>query len=184
MTSHNRVAFLAADGVEQIEHDVPWRALTAASFRPELVSMSSGQITAFTFPEPTGTYQVHRTFDHVSADEYVAVVIPGGTASPDLLRNDAEAVAFVRSASALNLPIAAICHAPWLLIEAGLAPGRRFTSWPSLATDIRNAGGDWEDQPVVIDHNIITSRGPEDLEAFCRAITTALLDRRWRRAQG
>lgn len=169
-----RVAFLAADGVEQIEHETPWRALVDQGAQPELLSFAPGHVQAFTFPEPGHRFAVDRTVTEATVDDYTGLVIPGGTASPDLLRASKETVAFVRAIHARGLPVAAICHAPWLLIEAGLARGRRLTSWPTLATDIRNAGGDWLDEEVVVDRGVITSRGPADLSAFCDAVITAL----------
>ena len=169
-----RVAFLAADGVEQVEHETPWRALVDQGALPELLSFAPGHVQAFTFPEPGAQFVVDRTVNEASVDDYAGLVIPGGTASPDLLRENPETVDFVRAVHSRDLPVAAICHAPWLLIEAGLARGRRLTSWPSIATDIRNAGGDWIDKEVVIDRGVITSRGPADLAAFCEATITAL----------
>lgn len=162
-----RVAFLATDGVEQVELTEPWHALEDAGAEPVLVSLEPGTIQGFEHHEPGDEFPVDRTVADASADEFDALVLPGGVHNPDRLRTDDAAVAFVRSFAEAGKPIGAICHGPWLLVEAGLADGHTLTSYPSLQTDIRNAGGSWVDRDVVVDEGIVTSRTPDDLPAFC-----------------
>jgi protease I len=163
-----RVAFLAADMVEQIELTEPWKAVEQAGGTPELVSLQEGEIQGFDHFEPADTFKVDRTVEEASADDYDALVLPGGVGNPDQLRVDENAVGFVRDFFDAGKPVAAICHAPWTLIEAGAARGRRLTSWPSLQTDLRNAGADWVDEEVVVDNGLVTSRKPDDIPAFNR----------------
>ena len=162
-----RIAFLATDGVEQVELTEPWHAVEDAGGTPVLVSDHTGTIQGFEHTEPADEFQVDADVHQVSADEFDALVLPGGVQNPDTLRTDHDAVEFVRGFAEAGKPIGAICHGPWLLVEAGLADGHELTSWPSLETDIRNAGGMWLDRPVVVDEGIITSRKPDDLPAFC-----------------
>jgi protease I len=161
-----RVAFLAADMVEQIELTEPWKAVEQAGGTPELVSLEEGEIRGFNHFDPADTFKVDRTVEEASADDYDALVLPGGVGNPDQLRVDENAVAFVRDFFEQGKPVAAICHAPWTLIEAGAARGRKLTSWPSLQTDLRNAGADWVDEEVVVDNGLVTSRKPDDIPAF------------------
>jgi deglycase len=161
-----RVAFLAADMVEQIELTEPWKAVEQAGGTPELVSLGEGEIQGFNHFDVADTFKVDRTVEEASADDYDALVLPGGVGNPDQLRVDENAVGFVRGFFEQGKPVAAICHAPWTLIEAGAARGRRLTSWPSLQTDLRNAGADWVDEEVVVDNGLVTSRKPDDLPAF------------------
>ncbi|HET6394946.1 MAG TPA: type 1 glutamine amidotransferase domain-containing protein [Blastococcus sp.] len=165
-----KVAVLATDGVEQVELDRPWQALEEAGAEPELVSLESGTITAYDHIDKGGTKKVDAVVSSADPDGYAALVLPGGVINGDFVRADSDAVAFVTSFFDAGKPVAAICHAPWVLIEAGVVKGRRMTSWPSLQTDLRNAGADWVDEEVVVDGNLITSRNPDDLDAFSAAI--------------
>ncbi|MEU2183341.1 type 1 glutamine amidotransferase domain-containing protein [Streptomyces thermolilacinus] len=172
-----RIAFLTApEGVEQVELTQPWQAVTDAGDSPELVSTKPGEVQAFNHLDKADTFPVDRTVGEVSPDGYDALVLPGGVANPDALRMDEKAVAFVHGFFEAGKPVAAICHAPWTLVEADVLRGRRLTSWPSLRTDIRNAGGEWVDEQVVVSHDgsgstLVTSRKPDDLRAFCEAFT-------------
>lgn len=170
-----RVAFLvAAEGIEQVELTDPWVAVERAGHVPVLVSPESGTVQAFDHLDKADTFDVDVTVADASVDDYAALVLPGGVANPDALRTDEQAVAFVRSFVESGKPVAAICHAPWTLVEADVVRGRTMTSWPSLRTDLRNAGATWQDEEVVVDGNLITSRNPDDLPAFSRALTEAL----------
>jgi protease I len=168
--SGRRVAVVATDGVEQVELDEPWQALVEAGAEPTLVAMATGSITAYDHIEPGETRTVDVTLADADPDTYDALVLPGGVINGDFVRADADAVAFVTAFFDADKPVAAICHAPWVLIEAGVVRGRRMTSWPSLQTDLRNAGADWVDEEVVVDGNLTTSRNPDDLPAFTKAI--------------
>jgi protease I len=165
-----RVAFLAADMVEQVELTEPWKAIEQAGGTPELVSLEEGEIQAFNHYDKADTFKVDRTVDEVTADDYDALVQPGGVGNPDTLRMDENAVRFVRDLIEAGKPAAVICHGPWVLVEADVVRGRTLTSFPSLKTDIRNAGGSWVDEEVVNDDGIITSRNPDDLPAFCKTL--------------
>ena len=167
-----KVAMLATDGVEQVEMTEPWKALERAGAQVHLVSLKAGRIQGFNHLDKGDTFDVAVTVEKANASDYVALVLPGGVANPDALRTNARAVAFVREFMEADKPVAAICHAPWLLIEADAVRGRTLTSWPSLKTDIRNAGGDWVDKAVQVDQRLITSRKPEDLPQFCQRIVT------------
>ena len=162
-----RVAILATDGFEQSELLVPREALIKAGAQADIVSLKAGDIQGMKHDEKGEKVRVDRTLDEARADDYQALVLPGGVANPDQLRVDEKAVDFVRTFVAQGKPIAAICHGPWTLIEAGGVRGRKVTSWPSLKTDLRNAGAEWVDQEVVVDNGLITSRKPDDLPAFC-----------------
>lgn len=166
-----RVAILAADGVERVELEDPRRALDDAGARTEVVSLESGEIRARDNDlEDAGTFAVDRVVAEVSPDDYDALLLPGGTVNPDKLRTDAAAVGFVRDFMESGKPVASICHGPWTLVEADVARGRRLTSWPSIRTDLRNAGAEVVDEEVVTDGNLTTSRSPDDLPAFCERI--------------
>ena len=168
-----RVAILAADGVERIELEEPRGALYGAGAASDLLSVHGGEIQARQADlVSAGTLPVDRLVSEARADEYDALLLPGGTVNPDGLRINADAVAFVKAFAASGRPVAAICHGPWTLLEAGAVRGRRLTSWPSLWTDLRNAGAEVLDQEVVIDSQFTTSRSPADLPAFCPAIIT------------
>lgn len=173
----HRIAILATDGVEQVELVEPRRALDAAGALTELVSLDSGTVQAFNHLEKGDTFPVDAVLGEVHAAQYDALFIPGGVANPDALRMDSRAVQFVREFMVGDKPVAAICHAAWLLVEADAVAGRTLTSWPSLQTDIRNAKGDWVDREVVIDDKLITSRKPEDLPAFNAAIVREFANR-------
>lgn len=162
-----RVAILATDGVEQVELTKPRDALHQAGARTDLINLKPGKIQGFNHLDKGDTFPVDRTVSEARVEDYDALVLPGGVANPDALRIDEKAVAFVRRFGESGKPIAAICHAPWTLIEAGIVRGRTLTSWPSLQTDIRNAGGNWVDRDVQVDGDLVTSRKPDDLPAFC-----------------
>ncbi|HEX4414015.1 MAG TPA: type 1 glutamine amidotransferase domain-containing protein [Lacipirellulaceae bacterium] len=165
--SGKRIAFLATDGVEQIELTEPWKAVKTAGAEPKLISLKSGQIQGYNHDKKADTFTVDKTIADVSADDYDGLVLPGGVANPDTLRTNEEAVDFVRDFFKQGKPVAAICHGPWMLVEADVVESRTLTSWPSLKTDIRNAGGNWIDEEVVVDEGLVTSRKPDDLKAFC-----------------
>lgn len=170
-----RVAILAADGVERVELEQPREALDRAGARTEVLSVDAGEIHARENDlDPAGTFSVDGLVAEAAVADYDALVLPGGTVNPDKLRVDQDAVAFVRDFVESGKPVAAICHGPWTLIEAGVATGRTLTSFPSIRTDLRNAGADVVDQDVVVDKNLITSRSPDDLSAFCDAIVSQL----------
>ena len=164
------VAVLATDGVEQVELTEPMAALRAAGAKVTLVSLAPGRIQGFNHLDKGDAFEVEATVDAVKATDFDALMLPGGVANPDALRMNAAAVEFVRDMAEMDRPIAAICHAPWLLVEAGLVKGRRLTSWPSLRTDIQNAGGEWVDEAVVVDQKLVTSRKPADIPAFNAAM--------------
>jgi protease I len=161
-----RVAFLATDMVEQVELTEPWKAVKEAGATPELVSLEEGEIQGFNHYDKADTFTVDRTVEEARADDYDALVIPGGVGNPDAMRADEDAVQFVRDFFDQGKPIGVICHGPWMLVEAGVVRGRKVTSWPSVQTDIRNAGGEWVDREVVVDNGLVTSRKPDDLPAF------------------
>jgi protease I len=161
-----RVAFLATDMVEQVELTEPWKAVEQAGATPELISLEEGEIQGFNHYDKADTFTVDRTVEEARADDYDALVIPGGVGNPDTMRTDENAVQFVRDFFEQNKPVGVICHGPWMLVEAGVVGGRKVTSWPSLQTDIRNAGGEWVDKQVVVDQGLVTSRKPDDLPAF------------------
>jgi protease I len=165
-----KVAVLATDGVEQVELERPWQVLEEAGAEPELVSLESGTITAFHHIDKGDTKKVDAVVSSADPDGYAGLVLPGGVINGDFLRADADAVAFVKAFFDTGKPVAAICHAAWVLAEADVVKGRRMTSWPSLQTDLRNAGAEWVDEEVVVDGNLITSRKPDDLDAFGAAI--------------
>ena len=171
-----RIALLLTDGVEQVEYTTPRDALQERGAETLLLSPKAkgDRIQGFDHLTPGESFRVDLSVSDASVADYAALVIPGGVANPDLMRLSAEAVAFVREFVDSGKPLAVICHGPWMLVEADRVRGRRLTSWPSLATDIRNAGGEWVDEPVVVDRNLITSRRPGDLEAFDAALTRAL----------
>ncbi|HWL39502.1 MAG TPA: type 1 glutamine amidotransferase domain-containing protein [Gemmatimonadaceae bacterium] len=169
-----KVAFLATDGVEQVELTAPWNALKQAGAEVTLVSDKPGQIQAMNHHEKGQSFPVDRSVAGASARDFDALVLPGGVANPDALRTNEDAVRLVREFMEADKPVAAICHAPWLLVEADAVRGRTITSWPSLETDIRNAGGAWVDKPVQLDQKLLTSRNPDDLPAFCAELVSLL----------
>jgi protease I len=165
-----RVAFLATDMVEQVELTEPWKAVEQAGGTPELVSLQDGEIQGFNHYDKADTFKVDKTVEEASVDDYDALVIPGGVGNPDTMRMDENAVEFTRQFFEQGKPVGVICHGPWMLVEAGVVRERTVTSWPSLRTDIRNAGGNWVDEEVVVDHGLVTSRKPDDLPAFNKKI--------------
>ena len=160
------VAFLATDGVEQVELTEPWKKVEDEGGTPRLVSLDSGEIQAFEHLDKADTFDVDEKVADASESDYDALVLPGGVANPDFLRADDDAVRFVRSFFEAQKPVAAICHGPWTLVEAGVVDGLRMTSYHSIKTDIRNAGGEWVDEEVHVDSGLVTSRKPDDLDAF------------------
>jgi protease I len=169
--SGRTVGFLCAEeGTEQVELTEPWRAVEEAGGTPVLISETPGSIQAFHHLDKGDRFDVDVVVSQAKTDNYDGFVLPGGVANPDLLRTVPNAVRLVGEAFATGTPVAAICHAPWLLIEADVVRGRRMTSFPSLATDLRNAGARWVDEEVVVDHGLVTSRTPDDLPAFCKAL--------------
>jgi protease I len=169
-----RVAILAADGVERVELEEPRRALDEAGARTEVLSLQEGSIQARNNDlESAGTFDVDALVSSAAVGDYDALLLPGGTVNPDKLRMDRAAVDFVRDFVATGKPVASICHGPWTLLEAGAVSGRTLTSFPSIRTDLRNAGATVVDEEVVTDGNLTTSRSPDDLPAFCAAIVSA-----------
>jgi protease I len=162
-----RIAFLATDGVEQSELEQPWKELRGAGAELELLSVHEGEIQAVRHLEKGDTFAVHGLVGEADVADYDGLVLPGGVANPDTLRVNDKAVSFVRQVFDQQKPVAAICHGPWTLVEAGVVRGRTITSWPSLKTDIENAGGRWVDAEVHVDQGLVTSRKPADLPAFC-----------------
>ena len=170
-----RIAILAARGVEEVELVQPRKAVTEAGATADLLSLKSGTIQAVTGDiEPTEKFVVDRLVSEASVDEYDGLLLPGGAVNPDTLRQDSTAVGFVRDFVASGKPVAVICHGPWTLVEADVVRGRTITSYPSVATDLRNAGANWMDREVVVDGNLISSRKPDDLPAFCTEVVNVL----------
>ncbi len=165
-----RIAFLATDGVEQVELDQPWEAVSAAGGTPVLVTPDGEGIQAFNHLTPGDRRDADLGLDAASADDFDGLVLPGGVANPDFLRTDERAVRFVRAFFEGHKPVGVICHGPWTLIEAGVVEGRTLTSWPSLRTDLTNAGATWVDEEVHVDAGLVSSRNPDDLPAFCAKI--------------
>ncbi|MCK2214856.1 type 1 glutamine amidotransferase [Actinomadura sp. ATCC 31491] len=178
MLNGKTIAFLVApEGVEQVELTEPWKAVKQAGGTPRLVSTGSGQIQGFNHLDKADTFAVDDTVDDADPASFDGLVLPGGVANPDFLRTQPEAVRFAKAFFDAGKPVAAICHAPWTLVEADVVRGRTVTSWPSLRTDLRNAGATWVDQEVVVDEDgqntLVTSRKPDDLKAFCQAAIDA-----------
>ncbi len=165
--SGRRIAFLVAqEGVEEVELTEPWKAVKEAGATPELIAPESGEVQSFNHLDKSAAYPVDRTLEQADPDDYDGVVLPGGVANPDQLRTQPAALEFLRRFFAAGKPVGVICHGPWTLVEADLVRGRKLTSWPSLQTDIRNAGGEWVDEQVVVDQGLVSSRKPDDLPAF------------------
>jgi protease I len=180
--SDKRIMILAANGFEQSELMVPMQRLEEAGAQVDIVSLKVGEIRGWRNGDWGDPLEVDRTIDAVTIEEYDALVIPGGQINPDLLRADEDAVAFVRDFYASRKPVAAVCHGPWVLVEAGIAKGRKMTSYHSMATDVKNAGASWVDREVVVDQGLITSRNPGDLEAFSAKIIEEVQNGHERRA--
>ncbi|HYZ18699.1 MAG TPA: type 1 glutamine amidotransferase domain-containing protein [Gaiellaceae bacterium] len=168
--SRRRVAILATDMFEQVELVEPRKALDDAGAETEIVSLEKGEIQGFNHYDKADTFPVDKTVDEVSVDDYDALMLPGGVGNPDALRMNENAVEFVRSFFEAGKPVGAICHAPWMLVEADVVRGRQIAAWPSLKTDIHNAGGDWRDEQVVVEDGLVTSRKPDDIPAFSEKI--------------
>ncbi len=161
-----RIAFLATDGVEEVELTEPAKAVRAAGGEVDLVALRPGSIQAFNHLDKSSTYDVDVTVGDADPQRYDGLVLPGGVANPDELRGDPAAVRFVRSFFDAGKPVGVICHGPWTLIEAGVVQGRTITSWPSLRTDLTNAGANWIDAEVHVDNGLVSSRKPDDIPAF------------------
>jgi protease I len=161
-----KVAILAADMFERVELEEPRKALEDAGAQTEVISIHDGEIQGFDHFQPANKVKVDKTVEEISVDDYDALLIPGGVGNPDQLRGDEGAVGFVRDFYAAKKPMAVICHGPWVLVESGIVRGKKVTSWPTLQTDIENAGGNWVDQEVVVDEGLVTSRKPDDIPAF------------------
>jgi protease I len=165
-----KIAFLFTDGVEQVEYLEPRKAVENAGAEAHVVSLEAGKVQGFNHLDKGDTFEVDVTVADARVDDYDGLVLPGGVANPDLLRTNPDAVRFARSFFEAGKPVGVICHGPWTLVEADVVRGRTVTSWPSVATDIRNAGGNWVDQEVVTDGGLVSSRKPDDLPAFCAKI--------------
>jgi protease I len=161
------IAFLATDGVEQVELTEPWKAVEQAGGEPELISLETGEIQGFDHHDKGESFPVDKTVTDADPGDYDGLVLPGGVINPDILRTDRGAMGFVTAFFEQGKPVGAICHGPWSLVETGVVKGRTVTSWPSLKTDIENAGGTWVDKEIVVDRGLFTSRKPDDLPAFC-----------------
>lgn len=168
--SGKTIAVLATDGFEQVELDKPVDAMRAAGATVHIVAPEGGEIQGFEHHDKGRKVGVDNTLGDVSVDDYDGLILPGGVINPDALRLEEKAIAFIGDFARADKPIAAICHGPWTLIDAGIVKGRKLTSWPSLKTDLLNAGADWVDETVVIDGKLVTSRNPDDLPAFCDGI--------------
>jgi protease I len=164
--SGKRIAFLATDGVEQVELTEPWKAVEQAGGEPVLISLKKGKIQGFDHHDKGETFTADEAVKDAEPTDYDGLVLPGGVINPDILRTDQDAVAFVRTFFEQGKPVGAICHGIWTLVEAGVVKGRTLTSWPSLKTDVENAGGTWKDAELVVDRGLVTSRRPDDLPAF------------------
>ena len=174
-----KIAFLVAnEGVEQIELTSPRDAVKDAGGEPIIVSLEAGEVQGFNHLDKGDRFAVDQTVEDASADEFDALVLPGGVANPDQLRASADAVGFVRAFVDSGKPIGVICHGPWTLVEADAVRGRKITSWPSLRTDITNAGGTWVDEECVVDRGLVTSRKPDDLPAFCAKVVEEICEGR------
>ncbi len=166
-----KVAFLVAnEGVEQVELTEPWKAVESAGGEPVLIAPEDGDVQAFNHLDKASSFPVQTTLAEAQPADYDGVVLPGGVANPDKLRTEPRALEFLQEFFSAGKPVGVICHGPWTLVEADLVRGRRITSWPSLQTDIRNAGGEWVDEEVVVDQGLVSSRNPDDLPAFCAKI--------------
>ncbi|MBJ7471529.1 MAG: type 1 glutamine amidotransferase [Solirubrobacteraceae bacterium] len=170
------VAFLATDGVERVELQAPRDAVERAGGKVTLLTIDELAVKTFDHDQPAAVEQAHGLVGDADASDFDALVLPGGVHNPDSLRTEGAAVSFTRAFFDAGKPVAAICHAPWLLIEAGVVRGRKMTSWPSLQTDLRNAGAEWTDAPVVVDQGLVTSRKPDDLDAFSAKVVEEIAE--------
>jgi protease I len=173
-----KVAFVATDGVEQVELTEPWKAVESEGGEPELLSIETGQIQGFEHLDKADTFEVDKAVKDADPDDYAGLVVPGGVANGDFLRGDEDTVRFVRAFFEAGKPVGIICHGPWVAVEADVVRGRTLTSWPTLKTDIRNAGGEWVDEEVVVDAGFVTSRKPDDLPAFCAKVVEEICEGR------
>ena len=171
-----RVAFLFTEGVEQVELTKPLQAVREAGGTPELISLETGAIQMFNHLDKGDTIEAEKAVSDADPSDYAGLVVPGGVANPDALRTDDDAVSFVRGFFEQDKPTAIICHGPWVLIEEDVARGRTVTSWPSLRTDLENAGAHWVDKEVVVDNGLVTSRNPDDLPAFCAKLVEEIAE--------
>ena len=171
-----KIAILATEGFEQVELTEPRKTFDQAGATTHVISPKSGQIKAWKFTDWGDTVKVDKTLDQAKASDYDALMLPGGVLNPDHLRTEPKAVNFVREFAQSGKPVAAICHGPWTLIEAGVVKGKKMTSWPSIKTDLKNAGANWVDEQVVLDGNFITSRKPEDIPAFSQKVIEEIAD--------
>ena len=169
-----KVAILATNGFEQVELTEPMEKVKSAGADVEIVSLESGEIQGMNHDEKGDMFPVDKTVNEVSADDYNGLILPGGVLNPDTLRTNDKAVQFVRDFFVQHKPVSAICHGPWMLVEADVLNGRTVTSFPSIKTDILNAGGNWVDEEVVVDQGLTTSRTPDDMEAFCKKVVEEL----------
>jgi protease I len=176
-----RIAFVATDGVEQVELTEPWKAVEEAGGQPELISIEDGEILGYNHLDKADTFPVDKTASEANAGDYDGLVLPGGVANPDRLRTDEDVVGFITGFFEEGKPVAVICHGPWTLVEGDLVRGRTLTSWPSVETDIRNAGGEWVDEEVVVDGGLVSSRKPDDLPAFCAKLVEEFAEGRHER---
>ncbi len=165
-----KVAFLFTEGVEQVELEKPLEAVKEEGAETELISLEKGEVEAWNHFDKGDKFEATKAVSDTSADDYDALVLPGGVANPDQLRMDKDAVKFTRDFFEQHKPVGVICHGPWMLVEADVLKGRKVTSWPSLHKDLENAGAEWVDEEVVVDHGLVTSRNPDDLPAFCAKI--------------
>src|SRR3954447_24869423 len=171
-----KVAFLATEGVEQVELTEPWKAVEQAGGTPELVSVEDGEVQAFNHLDKADTFKVDKTANAADASDYDGLVLPGGVANPDFRHPDEAAVGCARPFFEQSKPVAVICHGPWTLVEADVVKGRTLTSWPSLQTDLRNAGATWVDEEVHVDQGLVSSRKPDDLPAFCAKLVEEMAE--------
>jgi protease I len=177
-----KVAILATDGVEQVELTEPRKAVEQEGADVTLVSLEEGEFQGFDHLDKGDTFTADKAVKDVSADDFDALLLPGGVANPDFLRTDEDAVGFVRDFARSGKPIGVICHGPWTLVEADVLKGRQITSWPSLKTDIRNAGANWADEEVIVDNGLVSSRKPDDLPAFCAKVVEEFAEGRHEQA--
>jgi len=173
---NKKVAILMTNGFEQSEFEMPYHALKEAGATVEIISLESGKVKGWKDKGWGEEINVDKTVDEVNAEDYDGLVLPGGVMNPDKLRTNLDAVNFAANFLELNKPVAAICHGPWTLIETGMIKGKTMTSWPSLKTDLKNAGVNWVDKEVVVDHGLVTSRKPSDLDAFCKKMVEEIAE--------